>query len=92
MIFEYLLFIQVVRTKEVLIGWRDDLVTLRRKNKWLLFFSIPKLLFMYKKLNSKFSTPSSESIFHEIGFLFNNNHAAVMEMEMKAKVFEIIMQ
>ena len=47
---------------------------LRNKYDWLLFFSLPKLLFLYHLLQPE--NPNLEAIVHEISFLCSNEQAA----------------
>ena len=61
---------KLVSDTEILIKeWTDEVSELRSRYNWLLFFSIPKILNVYKMVCSK----NVDAIFHEVSFLTPNN-------------------
>ena len=64
--------------------WMQSLDELRNKHDWLLFFSLPKLLFLYHLLQA--DDPNLEAIVHEISFLCSNEQAALKSVRMGVEV------
>ena len=62
---------QVSEAVTVLETWREEVASLHRCNKWLLFFRVPKLMVLYKVLTA--DNPSVSSIIQEVGFLFKRD-------------------
>ena len=58
----------------LLIRWKQYMTELRHQYKWLLFFSVPKLLLLYHLLQEE--NPNLEAIVHEIIFLCSNTQEA----------------
>ena len=52
---------------------------LRKKYRWLLFFSVPKLLLLYHLLREQ----NLAAIVHEISFLFSNTQASLESAEVE---------
>ena len=69
-----LLLFQVTETKAVLTTWMQHVNKLRSQYHWLLFFSVPKLLLLYRLLQEK--KINVEAIVHEISFLCSNEQAS----------------
>ena len=61
-------------TKMLLTRWEQQMSELRNQYKWLLFFSMPKLLVLYHLLQEM--NPNLETIVHEISFLCSNTQEA----------------
>ena len=58
----------------LLTRWEQQMTELRHQYKWLLFFSVPKLLLLYHLLQEE--NPNLEAIVHEIIFLCSNTQEA----------------
>ena len=68
----------------VLTTWMESVDELRNKYDWLLFFSLPKLLFLYHLLRAE--DPNPEAVVHEISFLCSNEQAAWKEVQVGVEV------
>ena len=75
-----------METEGVLIDCKKKLRILRCDNNWLMFFRIPKLLLISQKLERELNCSTDWSLWHEIGFLFNNSCDAAKDMNAKVKV------
>ena len=64
--------LQVHETERILTKWMERVAELRNEYKWLLFFSVPKLLLLYHLLQDQ----NLAAIVHEISFLFSNTQAS----------------
>ena len=66
---------RVQETAQTLDSWRNRVIELRSQYDWLLFFSIPKILRLYKMLSDKeqYSSLQLDRIVHEISFLCKND-------------------
>ena len=64
---------RVLETELALSRWKKRVTELRAQYDWLLFFSIPKILNLYKLLISSDLNIQLDFIIHEISFLCQND-------------------
>ena len=60
-------------TEQQLTRWTQQVAALRSHYDWLLFFSVPKLLTLYKLLAVDDVFHNLDAIVHEISFLSHND-------------------
>ena len=79
---------RVQETAQTLESWRNRVIELRSQYDWLLFFSIPKILRLYKLLSAKDLEPNLQldRIVHEISFLCKNNQPTKKELGRNVQV------
>ena len=75
-------FPQVKETEEKLRLWSLEVADLQSHYKYLLFFSIPKLLILHKSMREN----QVEEIVNEISFLFKNNTIVRGKLKSNVKV------
>ena len=68
----------------MLTRWLQHVDELRNQYKWLLFFSVPKMLLLYHLLQEK--NPNLGAIAHEISFLCCNEQAAWKNAQLVVEV------
>ena len=68
----------------MLTTWVHRVDELRNQYKWLLFFSIPKMLLLHNLLRAK--DPNLKAIVHEISFLCCNDQAVWESVQVAVKV------
>ena len=64
--------------------WVNRVDELRNQYKWLMFFSIPKMLLLYNLLIAK--DPNLKAIVHEISFLCCNDQAVWQSVQVAVEV------
>jgi hypothetical protein len=78
-----------VREMEIILTtWTHEVANLRKEFSWLLFFSVPKLLRLYRLLSEEQENMDVhlKRIVHEISFLCVNNAEARRRMNIKVQV------
>ncbi len=70
-IFIHVCIHQVTDLQKTLVQWREQVDSLRQKYTWLLFFSVPKALYLFSLLDDDldFNLPATVK---EVSFLFEN--------------------
>jgi hypothetical protein len=78
----------VRETEVILTTWTHEVANLRKEFSWLLFFSVPKLLRLYRLLIEEQENMDIhlKRIIHEISFLCVNNAEARRRMNIKVQV------
>ena len=66
---------QVERIQKTVVEWQSQVTAFRQKYPWLLFFSVPKALYLYSLLNKDLKL-NLDLIVLEVSFLFENNITA----------------
>ena len=81
---------RVKETEIILTTWTHEVTNLRKEFRWLLFFSVPKLLRLYRLLSEEQENMEVhlKRIVHEISFLCVNNAEARKRMNTKVQVCE----
>ena len=81
---------RVRETEVILTTWTHEVANLRKEFRWLLFFSVPKLLRLYRLLSEEQENMNVhlKRIVHEISFLCVNNADARKRMNVKVQVCE----
>lgn len=79
---------RVKETEIILTTWTHEVTNLRKEFSWLLFFSVPKLLRLYRLLSEEQGNMDVhlKRIVHEISFLCVNNAEARKRMNVKVQV------
>ena len=78
---------RVRETEATLEHWRKRVVELRSRYPWLLFFSIPKILGLYKLLSTRDSDSKHlDKIVCEISFLCPNDQNKRSDLKKEVKV------
>ncbi len=61
-------------TRVVVEEWRQEVSDLRSRHKWLLYFCMPKLMQLYRLIQSSVEVKEKvDPLIHEVSFLMNNN-------------------
>ena len=81
---------RVEETEIILKTWTHEVANLRQEFSWLLFFSVPKLLRLYRLLSEEQDNMDVhlKRIVHEISFLCVNNAETRKRMNIKVQVCE----
>jgi hypothetical protein len=79
---------RVQETEVILTTWTHEVANLRKEFSWLLFFSVPKLLRLYRLLSEEQENMDIhlKRIVHEISFLCVSNAEARRTMNIKVQV------
>ena len=79
---------RVKETEVILTTWTHEVANLRKEFRWLLFFSVPKLLRLYQLLSEEQENRENhlKEIVHEISFLCVNNADSRKRMNVKVQV------
>ena len=79
---------RIRETEVILTTWTHEVANLRKEFSWLLFFSVPKLLRLYRLLSKEQENMGVhlKRIVHEISFLCKNNAEARKRMKTKVEV------
>lgn len=77
-----------MKTEQTLESWRNCVAELYCQYDWLLFFSIPKVLYLYNLLTSKepICENQIDKIVHEISFLSENDRSTRKELQSNVQV------
>lgn len=80
--------IRVFEVQNAVEEWEQEVSELRSQYAWLLYFSIPKMLLLFKLLKSR--SQSIDAIVHEVSFIVYNQKVETTELRQGVLVsFEI---
>ena len=80
---------RVKETEAALESWKKRVAELRNQYRWLLFFSIPKILYLYKLLSSSEDGEPEllDKIVCEISFLCQNDQSSRDALKRSVQVY-----
>lgn len=76
--------LQVYEAAQMLSKWREEVSQLRIQYEQLLFFSIPKLLHLFRMITAE--KPEINAIVQEVGFLFQNKPLVLKKLKETVQV------
>ena len=75
---------EVFDTQEVVVEWQKNISMLRSRYTWLLYFSIPKMLLLYRHIKSP--PPGIDVIVHEVSFVVYNQEVERIDLQRGVEV------
>lgn len=83
---------KVQETQTLIKGWNCEVTRLRDQYSWLLYFSVPKMMLLYKAICSLFRGEEKrvDEIVHEVSFLMTNLPADREKLRRGVEVYRAV--